>query len=236
MRPGRRRLLVGCAWLMMIGSASARTLEVGPRRELKNPSDAARIAQDGDRIAIDPGEYLDCALWRANDLTIEASDPANAVGVVLTDRACAGKASFVVIGNDVTLRGLTFTRIRVPDGNGAGIRAEGRNLTVERGIFVNNQMAILAADQPTGFLVIRDSEFAANGACDAGRCVGALGIGRLARLRVERSRLRDPRGSQGEAGAQIASAAQTTEIIDNRIEDGAGASSFLVAYTADAPW
>ena len=235
MRPAARRLLVGCALLIMASNASALTLEVGPQRELKNPSDAARIAKNGDRIAIDPGEYFDCALWHANAITIEAAGPAGTV--VLTDRACAGKASFVISGNDVTLRGLTFTRIRVPDGNGAGIRAEGRNLTIESCAFVNNQMAILAADQPAGFLVVRDSVFSANGACTAGRCVGALAVGQLARLRVEKSRFRDPRGSQSgdgepEAGAQIASVAQSTELLDNRIEDGDGASSALVTYSA----
>ena len=146
MRLAASGLLVGCVWLILASNASARTLEVGPKRELKNPSDAARIAKSGDRIVIDPGEYFDCALWHADAITIEAAGPAGKV--VLTDRACAGKASFVIGGNDVTLRGLVFTRIRVPDGNGAGIRAEGRNLTIERCAFVNNQMAILAADQP----------------------------------------------------------------------------------------
>ncbi len=238
MRFWARLKLVGCALLFAISSASARTLEVGPDRELKNPSDAARIAADGDRIAIDPGEYYDCALWHANAIVIEAADPAKAGGVVLTDSACAGKASFVIDGRDVTLRGLTFTRIRVPDGNGAGIRAEGRNLTVEHCAFINNQTAILAADQSEGFLVVRDSEFSANGACGAGRCVGAIAVGQLARLIVEKSRFHDPRGSQQTdgkpaAGAQITSAAQFTELLENQIEDHAGASSFLVAYTGD---
>ncbi len=233
-------LVVGFASLLLVSSASARTLEVGPQRELKNPSDAARIAAEGDRIVIDPGEYFDCAIWRANGITIEAAGSGDTAGevarVILTDRACAGKASFVIGGNDVTLRGLAFTRIRVPDGNGAGIRAEGRNLTVERSAFTNNQTAILAADQPAGFLDIRDSAFTANGACSAGGCLGAVVTGRLARLRIERSRFRDPRASQPgdapRAGAQIGTAAQSAELVDNRIEDGDGASSSLVAFAS----
>src|SRR5258708_26983509 len=51
--------------------------------------------------------------------------------VVITDKACQGKALFVITGDDVSVRNLTFTRARVPDGNGAGIRAEGVNLRVE---------------------------------------------------------------------------------------------------------
>jgi hypothetical protein len=218
-------------WLAVPVGASARMLEVGPQRALKTPSAAARIAEPGDQIVIDPGEYFDCAFWRTNGITIAAApgDP-----VVFTDRSCGGKASFVISGNDVTLRGLSFTRMRVPDGNGAGIRAEGRNLTIEHCSFVNNQVAILAASQPTGTIAIADSEFSDNGACSAGGCLGAISTGPLARLRIERSSFGNPRGSQPEdqpaAAAQILSGAHTLELVSNRIEDGDGASSLLVSF------
>ena len=221
--------LLVAGWLCLPTGASARTLEVGPQRTLTAPSDAARIAEAGDRVVIDPGEYFDCAFWRADGITIEAA-PGDAV--VFTDRTCGGKAAFVISGNDVTLRGLTFTRMRVPDGNGAGIRAEGRNLAIEHCRFVNNQMAILAAGQPTGTIAIADSEFTDNGACNSG-CVGAIGTGPLARLRIERSRFGDPRGEANAAAPQISSGAQTLELIDNKIEDGDGASSLLVSFTGD---
>jgi hypothetical protein len=217
-------------WLCLPGHPSASTLEVGPQRTLKAASDAARVAADGDRIVIDPGQYFDCAIWRANGITIEAA-PGGAV--VFTDLSCAGKAAFVVEGSEVTLRGLSFTRMRVPDGNGAGIRAEGRNLTIENCRFTNNQMAILAAAQPTSTIVLRDSELSDNGACSAGGCVGAIGTGPLARLRIERSRFGDPRGEASAAAPQISSGAQIVELIDNRIEDGKGASSLLVSFSGD---
>ncbi len=236
-----RWLAAACAICLVAASASARTLQVGPDRELKTASAAARVVKDGDRVVIDPGEYFDCAIWHASGITIEAAgpqggDPAQPPSVVFTDLACAGKASFVIGGNDVTLRGLSFTRIRVPDGNGAGIRAEGRNLTVEHCAFINNQAAILAVDQPDGVLVVRDSSFADNGACGGRSCLGALDVGRLARLRIERSRFDDPRGAQAgdgarAASAQIGSAARSTEIVDSRVEDGNGASSALVSFT-----
>ena len=241
LRIAARMLAAGGVWMLagiwLVESAQARTLQVGPGREFKVPSAAARVAQDGDRVVIDAGEYYDCAFWRANGLTIEAADPADPRGVVLTDKACGGKASFVLSGSDTILRGLTFTRIRVPDGNGAGIRAEGRNLVIERCAFTNNQTAILSLDYPSGHMIIRDSSFSANGACDDGECLGTLYIGRLARLRVERSSFRNPRGSQsgdGEprAGAHIRSNASSVELIGNRIEDGDGASSALVIYPA----
>ena len=236
-------LLAVSAILLSAGAASARTLQVGPDRELKTAAAAARVVEDGDRVVFDPGEYFECAIWRANGITIEAAMPvglgsSQPPDVVFTDLACGGKASFVIGGNDVTVRGLTFTRIRVPDGNGAGIRAEGRNLTIERCSFTHDQTAILPVEQPTGSLIIRDSSFVANGACDREDCHPSLGAGRLARLRVERSVFRDPRAGQTEsgrlvAGPQIASAAVSTELVDNRIEDGDGASSALVSFSGE---
>ena len=198
----------------------ARTLEVGPDRDLKAPSAAARVAQDGDVIRIDPGEYFDCASWRANHLTIEAAGP----GVVLTDTACAGKANFVLSGHDTTINGLMFTRIRVPDGNGAGIRAEGGSLTVLNSRFTNNQAAILAADSPDSVITIRDSQFIDNGACTAHGCVGTILVGAVARLDITGSTIQDTRGGQ-----PVASAADALVLTGNRIEDGPeGSSSTLV--------
>jgi hypothetical protein len=114
-------LIVG---LPGVGVAIARTLEVGSDKPYKVPSLAAADAKDGDHILIGPGEYFDCAVWRANNLVIEDSGP-DAMAIV-TDKTCMGKAIFVIAGNDTTVRNLTLTRARVPDMNGAGIRTEGR--------------------------------------------------------------------------------------------------------------
>src|SRR5690242_11998275 len=84
-------------------AAAARTLAVGADRALKTPSAAASVAADGDTIVIDAGEYFDCAVWRANNLTIEGGGE----NVVITDKACEGKGLFVIHGNDVTVRNLT---------------------------------------------------------------------------------------------------------------------------------
>ena len=107
----------------------AATLEVGPDKSYTAPSAAAAKAKDGDHIEIAPGSYFDCAVWRANDLVIEGTGP----GVAITDKTCMGKALFVIVGNDITVRNLTLTRARVPDMNGAGIRQEGRNPDRRRG-------------------------------------------------------------------------------------------------------
>lgn len=213
-------LLLG-GLLLAAGPAAARTLLVGPDQKLTRPSQAAAMAQDGDTVLIAPGAYYDCAQWRANDLTIAASGP----GVVLTDTACAGKASFVISGADVTVRGITFARIRVADHNGAGIRAEGGNLTVEDCAFVNNQVAILATDRDAAVLRILRSRFSENGACEGKHCTTTLMIGRRHGLEITDSRFLTPR-----AGVAISSQAGIVTLRGNQFVAAAatGVAQFAV--------
>ena len=79
---------------------------------------------------------------RANDLVIEG---AASETTVITDKVCHGKALFIIDGARITIRNLTLTRARVADLNGAGIRAEGGDLTIEHVRFINDQDGILAA-------------------------------------------------------------------------------------------
>ena len=137
------------AVLCLCKPASARTLEVGPDQNLKAPSAAAAIAAPGDTIEIAPGEYFDCAVWSEDNLTIEGKGD----GAVITDKTCQGKALFITKGNDITIRNLTFTRARVPDQNGAGIRVEGKNLTIEHSRFIDNEDGILAGDSPQSRII-----------------------------------------------------------------------------------
>ena len=202
-----------------VSPAVAKLLAVGPDQVLTMPSAAAAVAAPGDTITIAPGEYFDCAVWSADQLTIEGTGEA----VVITDKVCQGKALFVITGNDVTIRNLTFTRARVTDGNGAGIRAEGRNLRVEHSRFVNNESGILAGDRADSTITIVDSDFTDNGKCQAS-CGHAISIGRIAHLRVERSKFTGTK-----AGHHIKTRALRTELSDNDIVDGAsGTSSYLV--------
>ena len=194
------------AWAV---SAQARTLEVGPGKSYASPSEAAAATADGDTVMIAPGSYFDCAIWRANGLTIAGTAP----GVVITDKACAGKAAFVIQGNGVTIRGLTFTRIRVADGNGAGIREEGRDLTVEDSRFDADQVAILAGGEG-GTLRIAGSIFTANGGGANDHPLDAVLAGRLDVLSISQSVFEDARG-----GGHIASSALRTEITGSRLSD-----------------
>jgi len=201
----------------------ARTLEVGADRPYKLLSEAVREARDGDKIVILAGEYFDCAVIPANDLTIEGVAP-NA-GAIITDKACGGKALLVTVGNNMTIRNLTLARARVPDGNGAGIRAEGKNLTIEGVKFINNQNGILGA-VPGATITIRNSEFVRDGTCiNSGGCGhGVYAGGELELLHIENTRFFETR-----EGHHIKSRALRTEIIGCDIRDGSeGTASYLI--------
>ena len=214
-------LLLAClALALAVPPAAARVLEVGETRAFKTPSEAIRAARDGDRVVIDAGEYFDCAVVAASNLTIEGAAPDG--GAVLTDKTCQGKALLVTTGNDITLRNLTLTRARVPEMNGAGIRAEGTNLTVERVKFINNQNGILAAPNPQSTIIVRDSEFLRNGYCSP--CAHGIYVNALKLLRVENSKFADTRQAH-----HVKSRAARTEVIGCEMRDGdTGTASYHI--------
>lgn len=206
------------------GTSAARTLEVGPDKPYKQPSEAAAKAQDGDLIRIAPGEYFDCAVWTANNLVIEGTGKPQ--DTVITDKTCNGKGLFLTDGNGITVRNLTLTRARVPDNNGAGIRMQAKDLTVERVRFINNQNGILTNSNLKGSLIVRDSEFTGNGIC-APSCAHGIYAGHLDLVRVERSKFYQTR-----QGHHVKSRALRTEVIDSDLQDGPEGTS---SYQIEAP-
>jgi hypothetical protein len=205
------RVLLSAIVLLLDASCAARavTLEVGPGREFAQPSAAAAVARDGDRL-------------RANNLLVEGAGPQ---ATVITDKTCGGKALFITQGNNITIRNLTLTRARVSDANGAGIRAEGGNLAVDHVRFLDNQEGILAAPNPAATLLVRDSEFIRNGTCEGGGgCAHGIYVNDLALLRIERSRFFETMH-----GHHIKSRARQTEVIGCDIADGdKGTASYAI--------
>ncbi|MFN8193628.1 MAG: hypothetical protein U0R80_05000 [Nocardioidaceae bacterium] len=136
----------------------ARVLRVGPDRALTTPSAAAAIARDGDTVRIDAGDYVgDVATWTQDDLTL--------VGVggwahlEADGQSAQGKAIWVVAGDRARIQNIEFSGAVVPDENGAGIRAEGTDLTVVHCWFHHNQDGILAGANAESDIEIRRSRF-----------------------------------------------------------------------------
>lgn len=196
-------------------------LNVGPGRNLTKLSEAAALARTGDTVVVDAGTYQGCAVWPkgVDFLTIESAGGA----AVVTGPSCDYKGLFVIKGDHITVRGITFTGAAAPHHNGAGIRAEGRDLNVESSQFIDNEEGILAAPNPDSTIVVRDSLFTGNGNCIEA-CAHGIYVGQIANLRIEHSRF-----FAQSTGHHVKSRAQRTELTGNTIEDGAtGTASYLV--------
>jgi hypothetical protein len=201
--------------------ASGRVLHVGASRDIKTIKDAAAQAKDGDTIEIDAGTYTgDVAIWRANNLTIRG------VGgrphFAADGEAAEGKAIFVTKGKNIRVENIEFSDAKVGDNNGAGIRAEGANLTVFNCYFHDNQEGILTSEDPTSDIIIDSSAFVHNGT-QSGQ-THAIYIGHIHTLYV--------RGSvfQGTTiGHHIKTRADNDYILYNRILDFAeGTASYSI--------
>jgi hypothetical protein len=133
----------------------------------------------------------------------------------------------VISGADVTVENIAFSGARVPDQNGAGLRAEGRNLTVRQARFFDNENGILAAAVAGSTISIEGSTFERNGKC-AANCAHGIYVDAIARLKIVASTFREQR-----AGHHIKSAASAFEVSGSTIEDGPeGTASYLIDITS----
>lgn len=218
--------LLACFVLLLPVVAAAqstpRTLQVGPTRALKTPSQAAVVARDGDTVTIDGAVYLgDVATWRQNNLTLRGLGTTRAV-LRANGNSAGGKAIWVISGANVRVENIEFAETKVPDRNGAGIRQEGGTLTVVNCLFRDNQNGILTAGVAAAELWITGSEFARNGYGD-GYSHGIY-VGHTRKLTVQSSYFHDT-----PVGHLIKSRAQEVRILYNRIVDGtAGTSSYNI--------
>jgi hypothetical protein len=78
----------------------------------------------------------------AGRITFAAVQPGT---VVFDGTPCESKAALVLRGRGARVEGLTFQNLRVPDGNGAGIRLEKGNLHVLESLFRNSEEASFPA-------------------------------------------------------------------------------------------
>lgn len=197
-----------------------RTWRVGPDRSLTAPSAAAAVAGDGDTVLIDAGTYVgDAATWTQDDLTLRG------VGGLARLRAggasAQGKAIWVIAGDRTRVDRIELSGAVVPDGNGAGIRQEGDDLTVTRSRFRDNQNGILTGAAPASDIVIRRSRFVGNGAGDG--YTHNLYVGDVRSLTVTGSLF-----AGADVGHELKSRAARTSIVGNRITDRGATASYSI--------
>ena len=177
-------------------------------------------------IRIAPGTYRQCAVQEAGVIIFEAAEPGT---VTLAGRACEGKAALVLRGTGAEIRGLTFTGINVPDGNGAGIRLEEGSLNVAYARFADSQQGILTAAIEGSRIYITRSTFTGLGTCenDAG-CAHSLYVGDIASLTVRESRF-----ERGTGGHYLKARAAEVVIEGNSFDDANGrATNYMIDLPA----
>lgn len=210
-----------------------RILQVGPGRPFALPSEAAAAARDGDTVEIYPGTYQDVAIWRANRLTIRGVGGRPRIDA--GGGGAAGKAVWVIAGRKVLVENVELTGSRVPDKNGAGIRAEGGDLTLREVLIHGNEIGILSALDFKGELRIERSEFHSNIVQDW----EAAGVPPGHNIYIGEAKPFVLIGSwiHGAVdGHNVKSRASENRILYNRIEDDPGpASSYLVDIAEGAP-
>lgn len=191
------------------------SMVVGPGEKIATLTEAARLARDGEVIEVRPGVYRgQVAVWTQNNLLIRG---AGERPVMLADgKSAEDKGIWVVRGGKVRIENIEFRGARVKDFNGAGIRFEKGNLTVQGCAFFDNEMGILTANRPELSLEVLDSEFG-DAPRDKGDLHHLLYVGAIGKFVLRGSRF-----SNGYLGHLVKSRARENHILYNMLVDGAG--------------
>jgi len=130
-------------------------------------------------------------------------------------QSAEGKAIWVIRNGDFDISNIDFVGTRVNDGNGAGIRFEGGRLRLRHCLFWDNQMGLIASNNPQAALSIESSEFAYSHV--AGRWGHNLYAGSIASLTIVGSYFH-----HASAGHLLKSRARTSDIRYSRFTDETG--------------
>ena len=183
------------------------------------------IGEGQGTITIAPGYHRDCAVQTAGRIAFVASVPGQAIFDGVT---CEGKAALVLRGAGARIDGIVFQNMRVPDGNGAGIRLETSDLEVVNAMFRNSEEGILTADDPEATLSIDRSTFSRLGRCDRGlSCAHSVYTGIYGRVIVTRTRF-----EKGSGGHYFKSRGISVDVRDNSFDDTQGTAT---NYMIDLP-
>lgn len=200
--------------------AGARVLRVGPSRDLKIPSAAARVARDGDRIEIDAGTYRgDVAVWEQNDLVLVGTG--GMARLEADGRAAKDMAIWVFEGDRITAQNIAFSGAKVRYRNGAGIRIHGADATIRNCHFHDNENGILAGNKPHNNVLVEYSIFERNGYGDGQSHNIYVGRGDRFVMRYSLSRASN-------VGHLVKSRARESVIAFNRLIDDGGNGSYLI--------
>jgi hypothetical protein len=173
---GTRNVTIGASGGVTENFRPSGILTVGSGRQFATLRAAQLAATNGAVIEIDAGNYVDdVTVWRQNNVVIRGvgGGRAHIVGnrviqFISGDDRNNGMGLMVIKGAGISVENIEFSGARVEDENGAGIRNEGRDLTICNGYFHDGEDGYLGP--AAGFLLVEYSEFHDNGTCPPGGC------------------------------------------------------------------
>lgn len=188
--------------------ASGRVLHVGANEAFTSLQAALAASEDGDTVQVDAGTYVDDFATARHAVIIEGvGGMANFVATVKGENG----VGLLDVQASVTVRNLMFTGARSYDGNGAGMRVRGGDVTVVNCVFTNNDVSILA-HAPATTIGIFDTEIAGNGNGD--KSTHNLNIGAVNSFTMENTYVHG-----GIVAHEVNDRAFFSRIEDNRIVD-----------------
>ena len=195
-------------------------LTVGPEQQFKTIKAAVAASQDGDTIYVQAGTYVNDVATVNHKISI--------IGVggmvqMTATRMLPNDKGFFVVNNDVTIDHFEFSGAKSYAFNGAGIRYQAGNLTVTNSYFHDNQDGIMGSPsvRGTGSVTIKNSEFAHNGTGDGQAHNIYVGF-------VHDFTITDSYTHDAYVGHELKSRALNNTIVNNRIDDGNGNSSYSI--------
>lgn len=176
-------------------------------------------AKSGAVIEIPAGDYDLTDLKISRSITLRGDA---AGGTVFRSAETTEKAILVPLtGVDLTVENVTFAGAKSWDRNGAGVRHEGRNLSIVNCRFLSNEDGILATGDPDGVITIVKSEFVDSGFGD-GQSHGVY-VSSGGRLEISESLFVGTR-----IGHHVKSLAGTTIVRNTVMDDAYGRSSYAI--------
>ncbi len=176
------------------------------------------LVDRGGTVELPKGDYAQCVTIR-EPIVLEGN------GSIIRDRACGGKGALIV-NADSTIRNIECFGISVRSGNGACIRQQTPNLTLESVHFHDSQEGVLTNGDVQS-LTIRDSVFERLGGARGiklGRAHGVYYSSPRGELRIEGSTFRLPK----DEGHLVKSGAARTVILDSTLDERGGDGSRLI--------
>ena len=194
--------------------ASGHVLQVGAGRAFTSLQAALTASADGDTVQVDAGTYVDDFATVRHQVIIEG---VGGMAHFVARHIGENGVGLLDVHASVTVRNLSFAGARSYDGNGAGMRVRGGDVTIVNSVFTGNDVSVLAHD-PATTIGIYDTEIDGNGNWD--KSTHNLNIGAVNSFTLENSYVHS-----GIVAHEVNDRAYFSRIENNRIVDTENSSA-----------